>query len=611
MESDFQELVLAENNAARLFRSLRDGRMSWGEIIAHSQRTIGRFQEFAPEETARLLEEDEAKPLIASARILDTAAQPSVGLPEEDRLNLDSLAAVAFGMYGNFASAAAAVRRRLSKQDEVSSYLAAVLGTAAPSLLSELLPFCESHPVTAHYAELLLEFLRTGQEETIPSVRAAFIRCLVGARSSYESSLYRSARMCLEHIFRLSVAKTLGEFCPTLPNDYVAKLLDAGVVVFLPPQFKAIQQGLVTSDNNAIVALPTSTGKTLLGELCLIRALADESGVGCYLAPYVALGRQVADYISSHAPSGARVHKQIGGYEEEKYVFPDLFREIVVATPERLDSLLRNTPELLASLRCVVCDEAHIVQNESRGVRMEGLITRLRLLQQRGARFRLVLLSAVLSKYESLEKWLGISNKEVITDTWRPTARRLAFWKQGGRLVWYFSRDPLQPPGVTSESVLGEMTLPWPVTSIRASGEFAAVKAQTPKVNENVAYLADYLWRKFRGPILCLCATKDHTRNVASALAARFSVAEPIPDSVVRIISKVTAKYPFLLPLCELLKRGVAFHNSTVPHDVRRLIEEAIKDRSLPNGRGNNDTSRGSRSPIPFHHHRRLALLAG
>jgi hypothetical protein len=313
MESDFEELVLAENNAVRLLRSLQDGRMGWGEIIAHGQRTIGRFQEFAPEDTDQLLEEEEAKPLIASARILDTAAQASVGLPEEDRLNLDSLAAVTFGMYGNFASAAAAVRRRLSNQDEMSPDVAAVLGTAAPSVLGKLLPFCESRPLTAQYGELLLEFLRTGQQETIPTVRTAFIKCLVGARSSFESNLYRSARMCLEHVFRLSVAKTLREFCPTLPNAYVAKLLDEGVVVFLPPPFKAIQRGLVTSDDNAIVALPTSTGKTLLGELCLMKSLADESGVGCYLAPYVALGTQVADYIASHAPSSARVHKQIGG----------------------------------------------------------------------------------------------------------------------------------------------------------------------------------------------------------------------------------------------------------------------------------------------------------
>ena len=224
----------------------------------------------------------------------------------------------------------------------------------------------------------------------------------------------------LEHIFRLSVAKVLHEHCTTLPNAYVKQLVDGDVRVFLPPQFKAIvRHQLVTSLDNTIVALPTSTGKTLLGELCLVAALQQQPGIVCYLAPYVALGRQVVQLLEQHLPQSIRIHRMIGGFKEAEQLDPTNHAEVVVATPERLDALLRMMPNLIPHLRCIVCDEAHLIQNDTRGIRLEGLLTRLRLLQDAGYQIRLVLLSAVVSRYDKLIRWINASESFVVTD-WSP-----------------------------------------------------------------------------------------------------------------------------------------------------------------------------------------------
>src|SRR5207248_9983042 len=137
--------------------------------------------------------------------------------------------------------------------------------------------------------------------------------------------------------------------------------------------------------------LPTSTGKTLISELCLAAALEGQPGADCYITPYVATGRQVASTLQRHLPPNHRVHTLVGGFKIEADLVPGSTREWVVATPERFDALLRSFPALRDNLRGVVVDEAHTIENGVRGARLEGILARLRLLQDRGRAFRTVL----------------------------------------------------------------------------------------------------------------------------------------------------------------------------------------------------------------------------
>jgi len=87
--------------------------------------------------------------------------------------------------------------------------------------------------------------------------------------------------------------------------------------------------------------------------------------------------------------------------------------------------------------------------------------------------------------------------------------------------------------------------------------------------------------QRYGGSILCVCATKESTRKVAVALASRFPVIDPLPQSITSTIAQIEKQHAFLRPMCDLLRRGVAFHNSTVPHTIRRLIEDAMQKREL------------------------------
>jgi helicase len=576
------DYALSENTAAAMFRGLQELSAPWGELIAAAQAVTGVYQDLAVGSAEQLYDEHDALPLIAASRILDAASQHPSGLPDEDRQYLAVAAAVAFAIYGNFPSATAVIRPMLPTFHFDSQSMAVIFATVAPRFLGEMLSRCASGSDEKGYLELLEAFLATGDANRVEAIREAFIRCLRAAPTRFEGGLLRSCRLCLEHLFRLSVARTLREHCPMLPEAYVRQLVDSGVRVLLPPQFRAItQHKLLTSSENAIVALPTSTGKTLLGELCLLAALQQQPGIVCYLAPYVALGRQVAQSLEEHIPEPFRIRRMIGGFREVEGIAWNRHNEIIVATPERLDALLRTAPDLIADLRCVVCDEAHLVQNDVRGIRLEGVITRLRLLQERGYQLRLVLLSAVLSRYDALRQWIDAPEAAAITDSWRPTARRLALWRESGSLTWYVGDDPIRRPGTASDSTIGRLILPWPERGFYLTKHLGQIRLQESSVYANVAYLAEVLLQRYDGSILCVCATKDSTRKVATALASRFPVIDPLPEGIATTISQIEMHHRFLRPMCDLLKRGVAFHNSTVPHAIRRSIEDAAQKQEL------------------------------
>ena len=92
---------------------------------------------------------------------------------------------------------------------------------------------------------------------------------------------------------------------------------------------------------------------------------------------------------------------------------------------------------------------------------------------------------------------------------------------------------------------------------------------------------ANCLWERYQGPILCVCSTKAKSRRVAHAVARRFPDLEPIPGLVSRAIKMIETQYRYLLPLASLLRRGVVYHNAAIPHELRRLIFDAIQGSEI------------------------------
>ena len=187
----------------------------------------------------------------------------------------------------------------------------------------------------------------------------------------------------------------------------------SGAETVRPIQARAAEAGVFNSRRNVLVAAPTNSGKTLVGALLLCEALA-RGQRAVLLEPLRALAQEKADdlcckhrLLSEALGVPVRIAVSTGDYrlEGETFADPAPGAELIIATPERLESILR-VPEneaWFAGLGAVCVDEAHLLADPRRGATLEYLITSLLMLPMPP---RLALLSATIGSTEALAEWL-------------------------------------------------------------------------------------------------------------------------------------------------------------------------------------------------------------
>ncbi len=200
-----------------------------------------------------------------------------------------------------------------------------------------------------------------------------------------------------------------------------------------PSQIEAAHRAVDQSDD-LVVSLPTSAGKTRIAELCILRCLAAGRRV-VFVTPLRALSAQTETTLQrTFGPLGKTISALYGsvgvsGFDEDAI----RERDIVVATPEKLDFALRNDPSLLDDVGLLIFDEGHMIGINEREVRYEVQIQRL-LRRPDADQRRIVCLSAILPDGDQLDdfsQWLRRDQPgSVIKHDWRPT--RLRF----GEVVW-------------------------------------------------------------------------------------------------------------------------------------------------------------------------------
>ena len=127
-----------------------------------------------------------------------------------------------------------------------------------------------------------------------------------------------------------------------------------------PSQTEAAARAVDQSDD-LVVSLPTSAGKTRIAELCILRCLAGSkrwsSGRRC--APSAQTETTLQRTFGPLGKTISAFYGSIGvsGFDEDAI----RERDIVVATPEKLDFALRNDPSLLDDVGLLVFDEGHMI----------------------------------------------------------------------------------------------------------------------------------------------------------------------------------------------------------------------------------------------------------
>lgn len=328
-----------------------------------------------------------------------------------------------------------------------------------------------------------------------------------------------------------------------------------------PVQRRAIEAGLLASTTVSYgLAAPTGTGKTSLTRALIAAVIAeDDEKKIIYVSPSRALVHQVAfDLSTSLNPAGIivrelgahlTIHEQLGVDSEDA--------QVLVFTPERADLLMRVDKQFIKSIGLVIVDEAHHIEQGTRGILLEFYLWRLRRLVPSEA--RIVQLSAVTPNISELVDWLGEkSESTAVKVDWRTNRLRLGIFERrrdGSGLVKFEGIEPFSvfgPGEFPEDRVLGLATLAHRLSST--------------------------------GIVLVLSTSVKGAERIAATIASlreQISFTEGSNPILERLDAKIERELYPEAPLRWLLKRRVAYHHAQLPPNVRTALEEAITSRHV------------------------------
>ncbi|MBD3230252.1 MAG: DEAD/DEAH box helicase [Candidatus Lokiarchaeota archaeon] len=195
-----------------------------------------------------------------------------------------------------------------------------------------------------------------------------------------------------------------------LPVKFNKILSDLGIN-FLPIQNLAISKGLLDGEDLLIVA-PTSTGKTLCGELAGIpKAL--NNGKMIYLSPLVSLSNTKYEEFKSKYGDILNVSIRVGMSRidtkgEDFYIEDSHLKDtdIIVASYEAFDFIIRKGEyNNIKEVKTIIVDEIQTLGDLERGVELDGLISRLKIIYPNA---QIIGLSATISNADEIGEKLGL-----------------------------------------------------------------------------------------------------------------------------------------------------------------------------------------------------------
>jgi helicase len=323
-------------------------------------------------------------------------------------------------------------------------------------------------------------------------------------------------------------------------DDQIKHILEnQDIEELYPPQEEAIEYAL--QGMNLVMAVPTASGKSLVAYLAALR-WALKGGKVLYIVPLRALASEKYDDLKEFESLGLRIGISMGDYD-----VPDVYLErfdIIVATSEKADSLLRHKVDWLSKLKLIVADEVHLINDPSRGPTLEVILARFK---QINPDAQIIALSATIKNSSELSDWLEAVH---IKSDWRPVPLKEGIYLGGEINYLDSSTHTVDPAGEDSHSLI--------IDTIK-SGYQCLVFVNNRKSTESLA-------GKVGKKIVKLLNEKEikALKNVAEDVLERQS--EPT------IVGR---------RLASLIKNGASFHNAGLTNQQRKSVERAFKDGHL------------------------------
>jgi helicase len=172
-------------------------------------------------------------------------------------------------------------------------------------------------------------------------------------------------------------------------------------------QLSAVNDMRLLDGEHLVVSAPTSSGKTMIGELAAVRASLRGERTYVLLPLRALVNDKYGDLKGKYGPLGMRVIRSTGEIADDNDALMRGKFDIALLTYERFATLAVTTPFILRNVGLVVVDEVQMITDVGRGANLEFLLTLLRSQRTIGVEPQIVALSAVIGDTNGFDKWLG------------------------------------------------------------------------------------------------------------------------------------------------------------------------------------------------------------
>ncbi|HYY45878.1 MAG TPA: DEAD/DEAH box helicase [Candidatus Angelobacter sp.] len=326
-----------------------------------------------------------------------------------------------------------------------------------------------------------------------------------------------------------------------------------------PFQVEAIEK--LESHHGVLVSAPTSSGKTVIADYAIFRALQTDTRA-IYTTPLKALSNQkYRDYRRLHGEG------YVGLVTGENTINP--LAPVVVMTTEILRNLIYEDPERLKRVRYVILDEVHYIDDFPRGAVWEEIII------QAPGHIKFIGLSATISNFPEVAEWMSVQRGDVATVsvTKRPVELRL----------WLSVRNEFYPLLDEHGSIPRETRH---AAQAEDSADFRLSQLRRPPENDLLPVVDRLRGREFVPAIYFIFSRRGCREALARCAGHGFDLTTPaekaeidelVKQRLEQIEDRDEAELYMDLLDGETLRRGLAMHHAGLLPYLKELVEELFQ----------------------------------
>ncbi|EAY18777.1 DEAD/DEAH box helicase family protein [Trichomonas vaginalis G3] len=329
-----------------------------------------------------------------------------------------------------------------------------------------------------------------------------------------------------------------------------------------PPKITELrpwQKGLLATDDwkqnkSCIVVSPTSGGKTLIAEIAIAQLIDDDPNARViYALPFVALAME--KYIE---------FKQRFSMFDVRPFFQNLggdFKSgsIAICTYEKAHSLFNQAVKFgyFDQIKLIIIDEIHMIGDDNRGIVVESLLMKLRMLPKKP---RIICLSATVNKIDAIKISMVIDGYFTICEQRTQELRYYISFE--GKL--FRIKDSEASKIITNNSIKSDNDKILPLIKpliARKNGQSCLIFVNTRNESNRIAlFISQNIDKEIPG---CEEISKDNEKIIEGR------------EKLISELAKCSTGLDKCLGGC--IMKGIGYHHAGLLLEERKIVEKGIK----------------------------------